>query len=155
MKSNEELATYLAVVHQITNPSGEWVINRLDKVDGIIEKKSVTSTKDPNQLLGKTGGYTSCIYFSYKEIKQDTVKGNDVIDKGTDCGGAIEVYANKTDALNRCDYLSQFDDTLLYSGSYILIGTIVIRTSYKLTNQQQVDLTNAIIQSFTELIVTE
>ena len=79
------------------------------------------------------------------------MKGDSIIAKGTDAGGAIEVYKTLEDALNRCDYLSQFDGTLLYSGSYTIVGTIVIRTSYKLTDEQQVELTNNIMQAFTVL----
>ena len=61
----------------------------------------------------------------------------------------IDVYKRQTlqSALNRCDYLSQFDGTLLYSGSYAIIGTCVIRTSYKLNDQEQVDLTNDIVKA--------
>ena len=151
VRENEELASFLVLVQQLTNPSEQWVVNRLKTIDGIVECQPVTEGKDPNQLLGKAGGYTSCIYFSYSEINQDTVKGNDVVDKGTDGGGAIEVYSNKGDALNRCEYLAQFDDTLLYTGSYTIIGSMVIRTSYKLTNQQQIDLTNKIVKAITIL----
>lgn len=86
---------------------------------------------DPNQLLGRT----SCVYFSVKQISTDAVSGSDIVEKGTDGGGAIEVYANVEDAKNRCDYLKQFDNTLLYSGAYALIGTMVIRTSYLLSNE--------------------
>lgn len=151
LKDNDELAANLLLVQQITNPPEQWVLERLETVEGVLECQPVTLEKDPNQLLGKMGGYTSCVYFSYKEVNQDTVKGNDVVDKGTDCGGAIEVYSNKGDALNRCEYLAQFDDTLLYTGSYAIIGSMVIRTSYKLTNQQQIDLTNKIVKAVTTL----
>ena len=155
IRKNEELAAYLGIVRQISDPSEDWVKERLDKVEGVLGYQAVSLGKDPNQLLGKDGGYTACVYFSHKGVDQSLVKGNDIVEKGTDCGGAIEVYANKNDALNRCEYLSQFDGTLLYTGSYIIIGTMVIRTSYKLSNQQQVDLTNAIIESFTCADISE
>lgn len=144
-----ELLYALILAQQITNPTEEWVIERLQVIDEIVEVQAVTENQDPNQLLGVEGGYTSCVYFSVKQIDRDSVDGKDIVDKGTDVGGAIEVYATITDAQNRCDYLGQFDNTLLYSGSYAIVGTTVIRTSYQLTNEQQVELTNKITEEFT------
>ena len=43
------------------------------------------------------------------------------------------------------------DGTLLYSGSYAIIGTMVIRTSYKLSDNQQVKLTNDITKALTQV----
>ncbi|MBQ6661307.1 MAG: hypothetical protein IJM57_07795 [Lachnospiraceae bacterium] len=151
LKENEELATHCVMVQQILNPSEEWVINRLKNIEEITGFQAVTPNNDLNQLLGKTGGYTCCVYFSDANIEQSTVRGSDIVTKGTDCGGAIEVYENREYALNRCEYLSQFDGTLLYSGSYTVIGTIVIRTSYKLNSQGQVKLTNSIAEAFTHI----
>jgi len=111
----------------------------------------VTIENDPNGLLGKEGGYVSCIYFTVKDIPSASVKGNSIVEKGTDAGGAIEVYESLEYALNRCDYLSQFDGTLLYSGSYAIIGTMVVRTSYKLGNSEQVTLTNEITKLLTSV----
>lgn len=153
IKNNEELAVALEIVLQITNPTEEWVCERLKTIDEVLDVQAVTIEKDPNQMLGKEFGYTACIYFSGKSIDQNSVKGNDVVDKGTDCGGAIEVYANREDALNRCDYLSEFDGTLLYSGSYAIIGTMVVRTSYKYSDQKQIELTDSIVNAFT--IITD
>ena len=145
-----ELAINYQLVKQITAPNEKWVSTRLECVDSITGQMAVTGSNDPNQLLGKpNGGYKSCIYFTVKDIDPNTVKGNNIVDKGTDAGGCIESYGTLEDALNRCDYLSQFDNTLLYSGSYVIVGTMVVRTSYKLTDKQQVDLTNEIIRAFT------
>lgn len=146
-----ELLYALVLAQQITNPDEEWVIERLKSTDGIVDIQAVTEDHDPNHLLNVDGGYTSCIYFSVKGVQQDLVKGTGIIDKGTDAGGAIEVYKTVADAQNRCEYLGQFDDTLLYSGSYAILGTTVIRTSYLLTNEQQVELTGKITTAFTEL----
>ena len=102
-------------------------------------------------MLGKKDGYDCCVYFTVNSFDADSVPGADIIAKGTDGGGAVEVYPTLENAKARCDYLSKYDNTLLYSGSYVLVGTMVVRTSYKLSNQEQIDLTNAIINSFTEL----
>lgn len=149
LSDTESLAAEYVIISQITNPNKSWVMERLKNVSEITKVEAVTKQNDPNGLLGKKGGYTACIYFTVKSINSNSVKGNTVVDKGTDAGGAIEIYETKEYALNRCDYLSQFDGTLLYSGSYAVVGTMVIRTSYKLSNAQQVNLTNKITEEFT------
>lgn len=149
-KTNELLAT-LIIAQQITNPDEEWIIERLKSVDDIMVVQATTESHDPNHLLNVEGGYTSCIYFSVKGIRQSSITGEDVVEKGTDAGGAIEVYKTVTDAKNRCEYLGQFDNTLLYSGSYAIVGTTVIRTSYLLNNEEQIELTNKITAAFTAL----
>lgn len=149
-ETSELVADYI-VVTQITNPTEEWVYERLGDVKAITGKEAVTQNKDPNELLGKEGGYTSCIYFTVQNIDEKLVKGSSIVEKGTDAGGCIEVYPTLEYALNRCDYLSQFDNTLLYSGSYAIVGTMVVRTSYQLSNQEQVELTDEIVRVLTEV----
>ena len=139
------------LVEQITNPNEEWLIERMQKVDSIKDVAAVTSDNDPNGLLGKEGGYTSCIYFTIKQIDDKSIQGDNVIAKGTDAGGAIENYLSAEDAMNRCNYLSQFDDSVLVSGSYTIIGTMVVRTSYKLSQEEQIALTNEITEVLTKV----
>lgn|GEM_PF-901968 len=148
--TNELAGDYL-LVSQITNPEEKWVEERLTEVNSITGQQAVTKNNDPNGMLNKEGGYTSCIYFTVKNIDSDSVEGKDIVAKGTDAGGAIEVYPTLETAENRCEYLSQFDGTLLYSGSYVIVGTMIIRTSYKLSNQEQIDLTNEIVIALTEV----
>ncbi|MGE4572618.1 MAG: hypothetical protein AB7E09_07760 [Candidatus Izemoplasmatales bacterium] len=103
----------------------------------------VTEDNDPNGNLGKEGSYTGALFFIY-----DLVEGNNetsAIEAGTDGGGSIEVYANAEDAKERNDYLSAFDGTIFASGSHLVLGTLVIRTSNELTASQQDTLEAAII----------
>lgn len=151
IKDKDEIIGNYLIVTQITSPSEEWLIQRLSEISYITKTEAVTKGNDPNGLLGKDGGYTSCVYFSVGGIIQKDIPGDTIVAKGTDAGGAIEVYDSREHALNRCDYLSQFDGTILYSGSYTAIGTMVVRTSYKLNDEQQVRLTNSIITKFTEV----
>ena len=151
LSETEDLVGDYLVASHITNPEQQWVLDKLKNVKDITKTEAVTKSKDPNGLLGKEGGYTACIYFTVKDIDSSKIKGESVVDKGTDAGGAIEVYETLEYALNRCDYLSQFDGTVLYSGSYAIIGTMVVRTSYKLSNSQQIDLTNDITKEFTKI----
>lgn len=138
-----------AVVKQITAPTAEWITERLSSISSISGTQAVTEDLNPDHLLGKEGGYSACVYFTVSSIDASTVPGNTIVEKGTDAGGAIEVYATVEEALARCDYLSGFDGTILYSGSYAIVGTMVIRTSYKLDNSQQMALTRSITRELT------
>ena len=80
-----------------------------------------------------------------------TVPGNNIVAKGTDAGGAVEIYATLEEAQARVEYLAGFDGTILYSGSYAIVGTMVIRTSYKLADEQQLLLTHAITMALTSV----
>lgn len=137
---------------QITNPSGDFIIQRLQGIEGVSACQAVTEDHDPNGNLNKQGGYTAAIYFSSPWINQDEIYGSDIVDKGTDCGGCVEVYASVEDAESRNTYLSAFDGAgLLNSGSHTVLGTLVIRTSPSLTATQQNDLTQAISDKLLEL----
>lgn len=137
---------------QITNPTGDFVVQRLQGIDGISACQAVTEDHDPNGNLNKQGGYTAAIYFSSPWINQDDVYGNDIVDKGTDCGGCIEVYSTAEEANTRNAYLSSFDGAgMLNPGSHTVLGTIVIRTSKNLTATQQNDLTQKITDNLLTL----
>lgn len=142
-----ELATEYRIAEQITNPSAEWVAECLKNNEMVTGTQQVTEDNDPNGYLGVDGGYTGCVYFALSNIDFDSIEGKDIISKGVDAGGAVEIYKNVEDAMVRCEYLAQFDNTLLYSGSYALVGTMIIRTSYKLSNEDQIKLTKAITES--------
>ena len=137
---------------QITNPNEDFVIQRLKGIPNISGYQAVTEDHDPNGNLNKQGGYTSTVYFSTPLIDQSSVYGNDIVDKGTECGGAIEVYASEEDAEKRDSYLASFDGAgMLNSGSHKVLGTIVIRTSTKLTATQQNEFTNNFTNKLLEL----
>ena len=137
---------------QITNPNEDFAIQRLKGIPNISGYQAVTEDHDPNGNLNKQGGYTSTVYFSTPLIDQSSVYGNDIVDKGTECGGAIEVYASEEDAEKRDSYLASFDGAgMLNSGSHKVLGTIVIRTSTKLTATQQNEFTNNITNKLLEL----
>lgn len=136
---------------QLTNPSEEFVIQRLKTVDEIADVRAVTEDNDPNGKLNKPGGYTATVYFESKNVNQANVYGTDLIDKGTDAGGAIEVYANEEDAIKRNDYLATFDGGILASGSHKVVGTVLIRTSDELSASKQKALEEKIISAIAAL----
>lgn len=134
----------------VNNPKESYVISSLKKVPNIIDISAVTEDNDPNGNLNKQGGYTAQVYFSSDLLDQSQFSGTTVIDKGTDCGGSIEVYTTVDYANKRNDYLSAFDGGILSSGSHTVVGTVVVRTSDKLTASQQKKLESNIIAALTD-----
>lgn len=147
----EQVKQATAVVKQITAPSEVWVMERLNKVESITGMQAVSEDDNPDGLLKADGGYSSCIYFTIDAAFPEEVPGKTIVEKGTDAGGAIEVYLSLADAEARVEYLAGFDGTILYSGSYAIIGTMVIRTSYKLNDENQLALTDQITYALTAL----
>lgn len=135
----------------VNNPSEEYVVNCLKEVEGVMEVAAATEDHDPNGHLHKAGGYTSAVYFSHELVDQSKVDGPTVIDKGTDCGGQIEVYANVEDAVKRNEYLAIYDGTIYRPGSHTVIGTVIVRISDKLTASQQKELEAKIIEILTRI----
>lgn len=136
------------IISQIDNPSVSWVENRLKNIKEIKQIEHVEKNNDPNGLLGKEHGYIACTYFTVDGIEMNGDHSSPV-KLGTDGGGCVEIYSSLGDAKKRCEYLKGFDGTYLYTGSYALIGTMVVRTSYALNEGQQYLLTDKI---FKELV---
>lgn len=139
---------------QIINPSEEFVISKLNTISVVTGIQTATEENDPNGKLHKAGGYNSAVYFSTSYIDQNSVRGKDIVDKGTDCGGQIEVYSTVEDAEKRNTELSIYDGTFLDSGSHKVLGTMVIRISSKSTATEQNYLTELIVDAFTNDIHT-
>lgn len=136
---------------QITNPSQSFVEERLKEIDTVTGVQSVTESNDPNGNLNKQGGYTASIYFTDSQVT-GAVDGADIVAKGTDAGGNIEVYKTSDDAKARNTYISAFDGQgVLNPGSHYVYGTVVIRTSRHLTASQQTALTEKIYNKLIEL----
>lgn len=137
---------------QVIAPEENFIIQRIQGIEGISGVQAVTEAHDPNGNLNKAGGYTASVYFSSSLINQDELFGNDIVEKGTECGGCIEVYPTIEDAEKRNTYLSAFDGAGMFnSGSHNVLGSIVIRTSIKLTATQQNELTQKISEKLLEL----
>jgi len=155
VEKTEALLSDYITLQQICNPSEDIIIKKLQYIEGIGTIKAVSNDNDPNKLLNTENGYTACVYFSINSINQNEVPGKTIIDKGTDAGGCIEVYKSAKDAQDRCNYLAQFDDSLLYSGSHDYIGTVVIRISYKLPNEDQIKVTEMIEKALLTISTNE
>ena len=132
-------------------PSDEFVMERLSLIGTITDMAPVTEDHDPNGQLGKQGGYIGCIYFQDSQVDRaaNYITGDNVIDVGTEGGGAIEIFATKEEAAVRENYLASFDGTGFSSGSHKIVGTCLVRTSTHLTASQQNTLTDQIEQVLT------
>ena len=140
---------------QVTDPSEQFVLERLSGLPSITGTEAVTEQNDPNGNLHKDGGYTSAVYFSSDLVDTSQLYAQPgytgIPAVGTDAGGCVEVYATAEDAEERNDYLASFDGTILNSGSHTVAGTCVIRVSYLLTASEQDAIEQSIVDSLTRL----
>ena len=149
---SKDLEDSYAIQRQITAPTEEWVLTRLGRVSDVANIAPVTEENDPNGNLNKAGGYTSTVYFGTALLGTQNLTGNPLIDEGTDAGGAIETYRTVEEAETRNSYLASFDGAGMFSsGSHMVLGTMVVRTSDDLKASQQETLTNAIVAAMTSL----
>lgn len=135
----------------VNNPTEGYVIDCLGEVNNVIDISAVTEDNDPNGNLNKSGGYTAQVYFSCDLVNQEEIQGVTIIDKGTECGGSIEIYSTPEDAQKRKDYLSAFDGGIFASGSHEVVGTVLVRTSDKLKASEQKDMEANIISALTTI----
>ncbi|MDR1068808.1 MAG: hypothetical protein LBL36_06170 [Clostridiales Family XIII bacterium] len=145
--TSEEESPAQAVEEEPSAPTPEGVKTAISKVDGIIEVEIVTEDNDPNEMLGKQGAYTGAVYFTYNLVDQNEFDGDTVIDKGSDGGGCIEIFADNADAEKRDEYLAAFDGSVFASGSHKVLNTLVVRTSSKLKASEQQALEAKLIEA--------
>lgn len=148
---SKELEDSYAIQRQIIQPTEEWVIKRLGRIKDVATIAPVTEEHDPNGHLNKDGGYTATVYFMTPLLGTENLSGYDAIEEGTDGGGAVEVYRTVDDAESRNDYLGALDGGIFASGSHVVLGTMVLRTSDELKASQQETLTNSMIKAMTAL----
>ena len=147
----EDNKNAIKIVNQLICPKQDYIEQKLKTLDTIKGIEAVTKYNNPDGMLGKDGGYYGCLYFTANQIDESSIPGKSIVDKGTDAGGAVELYSTLGDAKKRCEYLASFDGTILTTGSYVLVGTMVIRTSFKLDANEQYQLTDNIINAITTI----
>lgn len=145
----EDNKNAITIVSQLICPKQDFIEQKIKTLDAIKGVEAVTKDNNPDGMLGKEGGYYGCLYFTTNLIDESSIQGKSIVEKGTDAGGAVELYNTLEDAKKRCEYLASFDGTLLTTGSYVLVGTMVVRTSFKLDANEQYQLTDSIIKSIT------
>lgn len=129
-------------------PSAEYVITCLDNVDTItgIELDNLSD----NSAISSSGleNAIATIYFSSNLI-EETDPSKSVKEQGTDGGGSIDIFSTVEDAEARNEYLSGFDNGLFDSGYHTVLGTLVIRTSKHLDEEEQENFEADIISALT------
>lgn len=138
-------------MEKFNNPSEDYIKKRIASVETITNFAAVTEDNDPNGKLNKAGGYTSTVYFESSLVNQSEFDTNDVIEKGTACGGSIEVYSTEEDAKKRDTYLASFDGSILSNGKHTVVGTVVIRVSDEMGASKQEELTQKIKDAIAKL----
>ena len=131
----------------VKKPSDAYVTKSLRNVKSVTGVERVTEGHDPNDLLNRTGGYVGCVYFSVDDIdltEYGIYDNVSIVDVGTIAGGCIEIFETSKEAKKRDEYLSNFDNTLIKSGSHQVVGSVIIRTSSALSGERQKSLTNEI-----------
>lgn len=156
VSAKENLENSIKQLKQVTNPSEQFVIQRITGLPNITGVEAATETNDPNGKLNKQGGYTAAVYFSSDLVDHSKLYNDGeytgIVGDGTDGGGCIEVYANTQDAKKRDTYLGAFDGQgFLDSGSHTVVGTCIVRTSTHLTASQQQAVTSSIRNALTRL----
>ncbi|MFI1169259.1 hypothetical protein ACH4UM_38290 [Streptomyces sp. NPDC020801] len=96
---------------------------------------TITADNDPNHLLGRPNEYTSKVTFTDSRVKASDVEGTKKGD--VDRGGAVEVFANPTDAAARAKYIQAVTKSMPMFAEYDYVhGTVLVRVSHYLTPNQ-------------------
>lgn len=132
----------------ITSPSAEYVIACLNNVDTItgIEIDDLSE----NNSISSSGldKATASVFFSSSLVSEyDPSKS--VLENGTSGGGSIDIFTTVEDAQQRNEYLAVFDGGLLDSGYHTVVGTLVIRTSKHLSEEEQAAFESSIVTVLT------
>lgn len=89
-----------------------------------------TEETDPNELLGRPGGYLSKVNFSDARLEQ-------LSDFDIDGGGSVEVFETTAGAQSRYDYVDSITSSMGFLAEYHWITEqVVLRVSNSLTPQQ-------------------
>ena len=142
----ERINENIAIVNKITNPNVEDVVKNLRKVRNISKIEVVSDEDKKSDLFFYDGMFKDCAYFT-SDLVKDVIDGQTPVEKGTDAGGCVEIYETVERAHERFDYLMGFDNTIYYSGQFITVGTMIVRTSYLLSDEENSELVNEIVNA--------
>lgn len=138
--SSTEQVTYDKNGEDFKAVSIENVLNLIkNNIDTVISVEVGTEENDSNKLLGKDNGYIELGWFVDNRIIDE--QSNEV-NFETSNGGTLEKFSNIDDAIARHEYLSKFRGFL--SSYSEVFGVWVIRLSNKLSDEQQISLSEKI-----------
>lgn len=113
-------------------PDAESVVKSLvGSIDDAQPATVYTAATDPNNLLGRPGGYTSKADWTDKRAKPK-------LDDEVQNGGSVEVYADPAEAEERAKFIADTLDKMKIFGTeyHYLNGGILLRVSGALTPDQ-------------------
>ena len=151
VENTEDIQTEtVSGIDLVVNPSVEYIVAGLSQVESVIRIE-----KDPDG--GQGDNVVATVYFSSDIVDQNKFDENETTsEKGTQSGGSIDIFSNEEDAIARDKYLKKFDGKWVFdSGSHTVLGTIVIRASSLLDEEDQALLTSQISEVLTSGDITE
>lgn len=137
-KSSSPASTESAAPNE--NLNAEQVINALTKAITNAKPATVyTAATDPNNLLGRPGGYTSKADFTDDRAKPK-------LDDEVQNGGSVEVYEDPAKAEERAKFIADMLDKMKIFGTeyHYLKGGILLRVSGALTPDQAAEYEDAL-----------
>jgi len=137
-------------IELVMNPSVDYIVAGLNQIKSVI---GIELDHDG----GQGENVIATIYFTSDMVDQNEFLSDETTaEKGTAGGGSIDIFENIEDAIARDEYLGKLDGKwVLDSGSHTVLGTIVIRTSTKLSDENQELLTKQIAEVLTSGSITE
>lgn len=116
-------------------PTAEAVVADLSSaVPSMRPGEPVTADSDPNQLLGRPGGYTSAMPFTDSRVPAEPLSPEP---GSVAAGGKVEVFESAEDAQRRFEYVQTVTRSAPIFGEYTyLSGPVVLRVARGLTPDQ-------------------
>lgn len=154
--SQVELENSIRQLAQVTAPSESFVLGRIMEIKdeaGMVDVIALTEDTDPENLIGKSGWYTSKIIFRHKDVNHYGLKNGllTLNEVGNPAGGCIETYATVEDAERRDAELESMEGTVRSPGEHFVCGTMVVRVSEDMKTSTQKILLEMIVNSLLRL----
>lgn len=130
--------------------SQETVLERLSFVPTIIDVE-IANVEDEKGITDTLDKCSVLIYFASELVNQEEFEDESTAEKGTACGGSVEIFANE-EAAERDEYLNGSIISMMSPGTHAVDGKIVVRISKEMTEKQQDEFEKLI---FTALTTTE
>ena len=132
----------------IINLSENEVIERIKSIPTVLDVEAV----DPNNDSIVTDSFDDCLflaYFASNLVSQEDYDGDSTAEKGTACGGSVEIFETAEAAIKRDEYLNGSLISMLSPGSHAVKGNIVVRITKDMPEKQQSEFENLVFTVLT------
>lgn len=126
-------------------PTAQTVVTDISSaVPSMQPGEPITAESDPNQLLGRPGGYTSAMSFSDLRVPAEPLPPEP---GSIAAGGKVEVFESAEDAQRRFEYVQTVTRSAPIFGEYTyLSGPVVLRVARGLTPDQASEYETALTE---------